>query len=307
MSKVYVALMLASLASGVSAHADTYGMTQTLPNNPSMTQTLPNTNPSPMHNPSSVQVTGRTGIGHASSGVNDGGIVYVSPGHNFTVASGGNTPDAMNSIFDKSSQTSWFAFASGIASILGLMFTLYGTQIRMIPFSLYRSCVWNRVLLISIGIGILVFAGIKFYTQTEPPGLPPLSCLFMFLHGVNNFYTDIDGNNGTNLWAIIFAIGAVISTCGFFYNPIKLCKSVLRREHDALLEYRKTQLSSVLNRQNYENLKSHEKHLYDDLNAFHVELQTRLIDTIYGQSLMPTYSRRMKSHIWPNKHIDETD
>jgi len=72
MSKVYVALSWLVLLREFSAHADTYGMTQTLPNNPSMTQTLPNTNPSPMHNPSSVQVTGRTGIGHASSGVTMG-------------------------------------------------------------------------------------------------------------------------------------------------------------------------------------------------------------------------------------------
>lgn len=194
------------------------------------------------------------------------------------------------------SQSSWFALASGVASIIGLMITLYGTQISTIPFSLYRSYVWNRVLLVSFGIGIIVFAGMQFYTQTEPPGLPPLYHIFSVLHGKRLDFDAVFCSSGTNLWGIILFIGAAILIYGIRYDPMQISKSVMFREHKALLEYRKEQLSSVLGEDDYGNLKSHERHLYDDLSNFHVELQTRLIDTVYGQGPHAMFTRRMRSH-----------
>jgi hypothetical protein len=53
------------------------------------------------------------------------------------------------------SQSPWFALTSGLASILGLLLTLYATQVRTIPFSLYRSLMWRKVLLIASGVGLL--------------------------------------------------------------------------------------------------------------------------------------------------------
>lgn len=201
-----------------------------------------------------------------------------------------NEHSVLNSTFDIS-KISWFAIASGIASILSLMLTLYGTQIRSIPYSFYRSCVWNRTLLISLGCGIFVFSSIKFYTQTAVPEFPWFGMLFIFLHGKVLNTRDIYYFSGSNLWAIIALLGIGISALGFFYDPVKKCKAILFREQEALLKYRREQLSSVLSNISYENLKSHEKHLYDDLNKFHVELQSRLIDTIYGQGNI------MRSHI----------
>lgn len=216
-----------------------------------------------------------------------------------TVAISATDFDTMPSL-DQIAHSSWLALASGAASIIGLMLTLYGTQIKTIPFSLYRSYVWNRVLLLSFGIGIIVFAGMQFYTQTVPPGFKPLNYLFGFLHGNYTFYGDVSFSNGTNLWGIIFFIGAAISIWGIRYDPVQISKSVVFREHESLLEYRKEQLSSVLGKDDYEGLKSHERRLYDDLSEFHVELQTRLIDTVYGQGPLPMFSRRMRSHDWPN-------
>lgn len=198
------------------------------------------------------------------------------------------------------SQSSWFALASGVASIIGLIVTMYGTQISTIPFSLYRSHVWNRVLLLSFGIGIIVFAGMQFYTQTERPAFPPLYYISSFLHGDTLEYRLPFGayisSNGTNLWGIILFIGSAILTLGIIYDPMQISKSVMFREHNALLEYRKEQLSSVLGENDYENLKSHERHLYDDLSDFHVELQTRLIDTVYGQGPRAMFTRRTRSN-----------
>lgn len=181
-------------------------------------------------------------------------------------------------------------------------------RLELYPFSLYRSYVWNRVLLLSFGIGILVFGGMKFYTQTEPPGFPVLNGLFRFLHGEYRFGDAVYFGSGTNLWPIIFSIGiAMIILSIKYYDPISISKSVVFREHEALLEYRKQQLSSVLHNHDYEDLTSHERILYEDISGFHVELQTRLIDLVYGQGSLPIFSNRMRRHDLSNKRMEGSD
>lgn len=65
----------------------------------------------------------------------------------------------------------WFGLASGLASIIALLVTLYSTQIRGLPFSMYRSLTWRRMLLFALGVGLLVVSGINFYFQWPPPGI----------------------------------------------------------------------------------------------------------------------------------------
>jgi hypothetical protein len=238
-----------------------------------------------------------TANGDPSSGLGGNQSPNFGQGSNVPSATPVTTVGSQSS-FGQISQSPWFALVSGVASIIGLMVTLYGTQIRTIPFSLYRSYAWTRVLLLSFGIGILVSTGIMFYTQTQAPSFICLSYIFRFLHGYTYYYNITEG---PNMWAIIFLVGGGITIYGIRYDPVKLSKSIVFREHEALLLYRKAQLSSVLGENCYEELKNHEKLLYDDLNVFHVELQSRLIDTIYGQAPLPMYSRRM------NQHMERTD
>lgn len=62
----------------------------------------------------------------------------------------------------------WFGLISGLASILGLLLALYTTQIRTIPYSLYRSLAWRQALLSSAGLGVAVAAAVNFYRQGSP-------------------------------------------------------------------------------------------------------------------------------------------
>lgn len=172
-----------------------------------------------------------TANGDPSSGLGGNQSPNFGQGSNVSNATPVTTVGSQSS-FEQISKSPWFALVSGVASIIGLMVTLYGTQIRTIPFSLYRSYAWTRVLLLSFGIGILVSTGIMFYTQTEAPSFICLSYIFRFLHGYTYYYNITEG---PNIWAIIFLVGGGITIYGIRYDPVKLSKSIVFREHEALL------------------------------------------------------------------------
>lgn len=95
---------------------------------------------------------------------------------------GGNA--AQKNRIDRIVKSVWFAFLSGLASILGMFFTLYQLRVRHTTRSKYRTVEWQKALIIATGTGLSIFAGITFYAQTPPPSLHSFRKIYDSLHGV---------------------------------------------------------------------------------------------------------------------------
>ncbi|MCG6535365.1 MAG: hypothetical protein L7F78_11900, partial [Syntrophales bacterium LBB04] len=213
-----------------------------------------------------------------------------------------NVPGSM-SLSDVASSP-WFGLISGLASILGLLIALYGTQVRTLPFSLYRSLVWQRALILSFGIGTILFSCISFYNQDPPPGVIALRQLYFWLHyGDFGFhYGDHEFNdfgNGTSLWFVTFIIGAVTVIWGFVYDPFEVVRNKLFEEGRLLQEVRKTQIERLLGNSSLEQLGSHGRQQYFDILNFYSQIQTRIVDALFGPSPTVIYHRNILNESIP--------
>lgn len=63
----------------------------------------------------------------------------------------------------------WVALISGIASIIGVILTLYSIRVRPTKSSLLRRMEWEKTFLIGVSIGMMVFTFIRFYNQWPLP------------------------------------------------------------------------------------------------------------------------------------------
>lgn len=93
-------------------------------------------------------------------------------------------------------QSPWFSLIGGLASMLGCLLAVYPVQVAQIPPSVYRGMVWQKALLWSCGIGLMVLAGIQFYMQVPPGSDTPLGQILgqvhNFVHGLpRQFQTDL--------------------------------------------------------------------------------------------------------------------
>ncbi len=180
------------------------------------------------------------------------------------------------------SQSPLFALTSGLASILGLLFTLYATQVRTIPFSLYRSLMWRKALLLSSGTGLLVFGGMKFYMQEEAPYILPLREVHALLLGVLRVSAVDFQPHGSSVWAIIWVIGGLLLIAGLAYDPASRARVILVREQQALQEAQAQQLSHVLRGRKISDLQPPERRVFDDTLEYYRHVQWRFADVVLG-------------------------
>lgn len=82
----------------------------------------------------------------------------------------------------------WFALITGAASLVGAILALYQLRIKYRPHSRFRTMEWEKILIISFGVGILIFAGISFYNQYPPPSFFLFRNLYDFMHGTEGSF-----------------------------------------------------------------------------------------------------------------------
>jgi hypothetical protein len=193
-----------------------------------------------------------------------GGASSIPPSSGFTLGGFASSP--------------WFGLASGLASILGLLLTLYGTQVRTIPFSYYRSLTWRRSLLISISFGSFLLALINFYNQYAPPAAFPLFKAYELLHGD----VDYDYSSGTSIWGLLAGVSLVIFFVGLNYDPLTKLRAAIRQEHTVLMEARRRELNSLLSGRSFERLSTEERALHKDIESYYRYLQARFRDIMLG-------------------------
>lgn len=194
----------------------------------------------------------------------------------------GNTNTAPGNLIRDLSQAPLFALVSGVASILGLLLALYATQVRTIPFSFYRSLMWRKVMLISLGTGLLVFAGMKFYAQEQAPFLPPFTEVHAALVGelrVSNWDYE---PHGPVIWPIIFLFGAVVFAVGLFHDPAALARRILVREQDALHHALDQQITHLLRGRKATDLEPPDSQILADTLEYYRHIEWRFADVVLG-------------------------
>lgn len=195
---------------------------------------------------------------------------------------------------DDLANSHWFALAAGFASILGLLLTLYTTQVSALPTSLYRSLVARQVLAQSISGGTLVWSSVQFYNQS-PPGIVPLQKLYYLLHGVV-IVEPIEAASGTTLWAALFLLSVALFGLATLYRPLRIVRDAALAEQRTLSDARSAALVQLFGNSQYDQLSEIKRRQYDDVVSFYVELQRRIVDVLMGPSSTVTLYQPWFSH-----------
>lgn len=77
----------------------------------------------------------------------------------------------------------WFALITGIASVFGAIIALYSFRVRLSKSSDLKRMEWEKSILISVSIGMIVFTFINFYNQKPPPKDKIFRAAYNYLHG----------------------------------------------------------------------------------------------------------------------------
>ena len=181
------------------------------------------------------------------------------------------------------SQSPWFALTSGMASIVGLLLALYTTQVRPIPFSLYRSLVWRKALMIAGGAGLAVFAGIEL-AQLDG-ALRRVFELIFFLPSErhpNDWFTYRSGYVLTILWVASIIFGVALSRRGVRFDPIAAARNIIIREQAVIGKARAEQIDNLLRGRRAEHLALPERRALRDVMDFYRYVQWRYADVVLG-------------------------
>lgn len=191
------------------------------------------------------------------------------------------SPSAHLSVRDLA-QSPWFALVSGVASIAGLLLALYPTQVRTIPFSLYRSLMWRKILLMSSSIGLLVFSSIKFYAQEESPAIEPFGLFHAILVGSYRV-SPIDGHaQGPLVWAILLIVSVALFTLGLMYDPTTRARNIIVREQETLQNAERQQIREILHYSTADKLDATERRMLNDTLDYYQHVQWRFADVVLG-------------------------
>ena len=179
-----------------------------------------------------------------------------------------------------------FAFASGITSFFGIWLTLYGTQVRPVPYSLHRSLVQRKALIIASGVG-LVFAWLVLgYGELDRLLLPSDS-----------------EETPAQLWVSGLAVFALVAFYGFRYDPlakattlvVETKASIDAAEKEALAKIEES-LGTAAGADDLQDLA--------EAHAYYREMRYRVLDLILGQGTSPIQSSMRP--VWsslPRDHI----
>lgn len=126
-----------------------------------------------------------------SLGSSDFGSVVVEENDQFNDQVAGNqkptylktNSDESQGGFDRIVNSIWFAFITGIASVISIIFTLYTLRVRHHIHSRYRILEWQKIILIASGVGLLTFGSISFYMQPRPPAFLLFRGIYDSVHG----------------------------------------------------------------------------------------------------------------------------
>lgn len=170
--------------------------------------------------------------------------------------------------------STWFALASGLASILALVLTLYTTQIRGLPFSLYRSLIWRKSLLMTFGVGLAIFSLIHLHTQ--------------ILAGTRLGWWASDFRV-SRLWDVLLVVGLALCATGLLYDPRKHLNRLLLKERRGIRKAFQDEVRDYLTEGDLSKLSPMQREPYYAARDFYARLEARLLDSALGHPMLPIY------------------
>ncbi|MBW2737668.1 MAG: hypothetical protein JRE64_02230 [Deltaproteobacteria bacterium] len=180
----------------------------------------------------------------------------------------------------------WFSFVVGLASVFGMILALYPIQVRSLPPCVFRSLLWKKTLVLSIGIGLFVFAIIQFYNQPYSPSGSMFGIPYELLHGSKSFREYGDG--GPLVWGFVCVFSFLMFFYGAMINPAKKMRILLIDECSDLQRGKKWSLDRLTRDKPYEELPMSEKEIYDQTVQYYRDIQQRIIDIYTGVPLSST-------------------
>lgn len=217
-----------------------------------------------------------------------------------------------------------FPLVAGLASILSVGLVLWQTLARGMPFSLYRSLVWVRMLLISLGVGLMVSGGTIFLTEESPPVMIGDPLFVPYLHWwlrggdagfaprteevlalidliaeedqdesaaeaePHKLFTGLYAEkyeHGSALSIVLFLVGAGFTAYGVRYDPLKKVVSMLTAEREAVQRFFEEEKIQQLGTKSPDELSNDEQLGYEELLAYRSEILNRMLDATLGPSV----------------------
>jgi hypothetical protein len=201
----------------------------------------------------------------------------------------------------KFSQSPWFALTSGLASILGLLLPLYATQVKPLPFSLYRSLMWRKQLSIAAGVGIAVFAGVSLNNQDG--ALRRVHELVLFSGGKNVYgFSYPSGYFLTLFWLFLIVFGIYRYVQGVSFDPVAEARNIIIREQGVIEEARAEQVASFLSGRNVDQLTHLDRRSLREIMDYYRYVQWRYADVVLGAP-PPTFPM-FRNDVQPNEDND---
>lgn len=172
--------------------------------------------------------------------------------------------------------STWFALASGVSSIIGLLVALYPTEVRPLPHSMYRTLSWRRLLILSTGSGIAVLSIVKAYN------LEPLRLLYEIYGGSE---IALLPGAAVGAWLLSAFAGVKLVIIGYRFDPLRAVQQKLREERRALQRARQAEIARLICASPFEEMSESQKILYADLMQYYAAMQVRIMDVLLGPSL----------------------
>ncbi len=204
---------------------------------------------------------------------------------------GGGTPPSVHyvagepdSLADSIARSTLFGLIAGLASIGGLLVALWHTQVRHIPYSLYRALVWRQMLLFSIGCGFIFGSAVAVLSRSEPL-LWTLMLPVFWLSGERPPIPLEESYMSTVSTACLsWILGGLLAGLAVYRSPIPILRRTLTRERAAIQEARQAQLKELFQDKAFEQLGPADRALYVEVVEYYADVQARMLDILLGQA-----------------------
>jgi hypothetical protein len=183
--------------------------------------------------------------------------------------------------FEQFKPTNWFAFVAGLASMIGVVLTLYQIRVRPQRNPRIRLGEWSRTILLGSGFGILILGSVALYNQPNPPSFVLFSSIYDGLHGISGNEVTDSREHGENVWGFLLFVGAMLVYIGFRHCHYTTMDSISRNalsRGNMLRKQRDRELAAILRNREYVDLSVNERLRHDETVRFY----ERNINLIYS-------------------------
>lgn len=160
--------------------------------------------------------------------------------------------------------------------------------------------------MLTAGVGLVVFGGVRFYTQEQVPFLsPPRECHAVLTGELRVSPIDYSPD-GPTVWALLVIIGAITAAAGLVYDPAARARSIMVREESAIHHAQDAQVDHLLNGRDARALSFPDSRVLGDMLDYFNNVQWRVTDVVLGAP-PPTYPAFQQPRRSESASVAESD